>query len=187
MSEWNKKRLVMRRYDQSAKAYDTLYREEQEAKIRTAMNNLTLNRDSVILDAGCGTGLLFEHVAEKSKFIIGTDISRGILREAEKKAKHYQNVGLIRADADKMPFQNQTFDMVFAITLLQNTPNPQATLNEVKRVSKPDTIIVITGLRKVFTIEGLTNMLRHANLAVEVMKKDEHVREFICVCRKICQ
>ena len=67
MSEWNKKRRIMRRYDQSAKVYDAQYREEQEAKIRTAMNNLTLSRDSVILDAGCGTGLLFGHVAEKSK------------------------------------------------------------------------------------------------------------------------
>jgi len=185
MSKWNKKRRVMRRYDQSARVYDAQYREEQEAKIRTTMNNLTLNRDSVILDAGCGTGLLFEHVAEKSKFTIGTDVSRGVLKEAEKKAKHYMNVALVWADVDNMPFSNRTFDVVFAITLVQNTPNPSATLNEIIRVSKSSATIVVTGLRKAFTKEGFSKMLKQANLKVTIMKLDKQLREYVSICTKM--
>jgi len=185
MTLWNKKRRVMRHYDQSAKVYDTQYTEEQEAKIRVALDNLTLNQDSVILDAGCGTGLLFEHIAERTRFIVGTDISIGILNEAKKKAKTYKNVALIRADADNMPFPNQSFDAVFAITLLQNTPNPLATLNEIKWVSKSNATIIVTGLRKAFTKEEFAKMLQYANLKAAIVKLDEQMREHICICNKM--
>jgi ubiquinone/menaquinone biosynthesis C-methylase UbiE len=185
MSKWIKKLRVMRRYDQSAKVYDVQYREEQEAKMRTAMDNLTVNEDSLVLDAGCGTGLLFGHIAEKAKVVIGVDFSRGILEEAKRKAKKYENVALILADVDNMPFPFQTFDSVFAVTTIQNTPEPTVTINEIKRVSKPNSAIVVTGLRKVFTEEQFSEILKRANFKIEVMKPDEQMKEFIYVCTKI--
>ncbi len=184
MSEWSKKRRVMRRYDQSAKVYDAQYCEEQDAKIRTAMGNLTLNRDSIVLDAGCGTGLLFERVAEKIGFTVGIDASRGLLKEARKKAKLYEKVALVLADADNMPFANYTFDAVFAITLLQNMPCAVATLNEIKLVSKSEAKIVVSGLRKAFTEDEFSKMLKRADLKVAVLKLDEQLREYIAVCFK---
>jgi len=184
MSEWNKKRRVMRHYDRSAKVYDIQYCEEQEAKIRTAIDNLALSEYCVILDAGCGTGLLFAHVAEKSRFVVGTDISRGALKEAKKKAKISKNVALVLADIDNMPFLNQTFDVVFVITLLQNTPSPRTTLNEIKRVSKSSADIVVTGLRKTFTKEEFVKILRQVKLNVITVKLDEQMREYVCVCTK---
>jgi len=185
MSEWNKKRRVMRHYDQSAKVYDAQYLEEQEAKIWTAMDNLALNPDSLVLDAGCGTGLLFAHAAEKTRFVVGADISRGILKEAKRKAKPHENVALIQADAEKMPFSNSAFDVVFAITLLQNTPSPAGTLNEINRVSKSNATVVVTGLKKAFTKEKFSKMLRQANLEAAVVKLDEQGREYISVCTKV--
>lgn len=185
MSKWSKKRRVMRRYDQSAKVYDAQYREEQHAKIRTAMDNLNLNRDSIVLDAGCGTGLLFEHVAEKTKFTIGTDSSRGLLKEAKKKARGYKNIALVLADADNMPFANHAFDVVFAITLLQNMPNPVVTLKEIRRVSKSNGLIIVSGLRKAFTKNNFSEMLKRANLKVVVLRLDQQMREHVAVCFKM--
>jgi len=185
MSRWVKKLRVMRRYDQSAKVYDIQYREEQEAKIRTAMGNLTVNEDSIVLDAGCGTGLLFEYIAEKATAVIGVDISRGILKEAKRKAKKYENVALIAADLDNMPFPYQTFDTIFAVTTIQNTPDPAFTINEIGRVSKPNSNILITGLRKVFTEEQFSEILKRTNLKVSMVKPDEQMKEFICVCTQM--
>jgi len=177
----------MRRYDQSAKAYDTLYQEEQEAKIRTAMDNLTLNKGSIVLDAGCGTGSLFKHVARKTKFVVGTDISRGILKEAMKKARQHKKVALVLADVDNMPFSDSVFEIVFAITLLQNTPNPRATLYEIERLSQANATIVVTGLRKAFTEEGFSMMLKQANLNVAKVQIDRHMREYVAVCMRMCR
>jgi len=184
MSEWKKKRKVMRHYDQSAEVYDTQYFEEQEAKIGAAMNNLTLSRDSFILDVGCGTGLLFMHIAEKTKLVIGTDISKGLLEEAKKRAEAYKNVALIQADADNMPFSNKTFNAVFAITLLQNMPNPRTTLNEIKRVSKSNAKIVVTGLKKAFTQEDFVKLIEQAGLRVAILKLDKQMREYVSICTK---
>jgi len=185
MPMWDRKRQVMRHYDRTAKFYDTQYHEEQEAKIRAAIDNLTLNEDNIILDAGCGTGLLFAHIIDKSRFIVGTDISREVLREAMKKAKSYKKVALVLADADNMPFHNRPFNVVFAITLLQNTPSPRATLNEIKRLSKSNATIVVTGLRKAFAEEEFSKMLKQADLRITVRKLDKQMREYVCVCIKM--
>ena len=185
MSRRIRKLRVMHRYDQSAKVYEAQYREEQEAKIKTAMDNVTIDKDSRVLDAGCGTGLLFEHVAKKIKALIGTDISRRIIKEAKGKAKKYENIDVILADVDSLPFPHQTFDAVFSITTIQNTPNPTFTIKEIKRVSKPNSPIVITGLRKVFTKEQFSEMLRQTDLRVVVQKSDEQLKDHICICTQM--
>lgn len=185
MSGWAKKRRIMRRYDQSARVYDALYREEQVAKIRTAVDNLTMRKEDIVLDAGCGTGLLFKHMTPKTNFVVGTDISRGILKEAKKKAAGYNNAALILADADNMPFYGNTFEVVFAVTLLQNMPNPQVTLSEINRISKSNARIIVTWLRKAFTQKSFLKLLKRAWLKVEFLKLDEHGREYVCICSKL--
>lgn len=185
MPAWNHKRRVMRRYNQSAQAFDTQYREEQEAKIKVIMQTLSLKQDSVVLDAGCGTGLLFQHLAERTESITGIDISRGLLHNARKRAQLCCSTVLIQADADNLPFLNETFDAVFAITLLQNMPDPKATLAEFNRVSKLSALIVATGLRKQFSQEDFVKLLEQANLRVELLKLDEKNREYVCICSKM--
>jgi len=184
MSEWTKKRKVMRHYDQSAKVYDVQYLEEQEAKIRTAVDNLRLSEGSVILDAGCGTGLLFPQVAKRVKLFVGLDISAVIVKEAKKRVKEHANTALIRADVDYTPFPNQTFDVAFAVTLLQNTPKPNRTLKEMKRVTKQNATLVATGLKKAFSRKEFTRLLREAGLEIKVLKFDENLKEYIAICTK---
>jgi len=185
MAKWKKKRQTMRHYDQSAMVYDAQYYEEQEAKIKVALERLTLKEESLILDLGCGTGLLLPHVAGRAKLVVGIDISRNILKEAENRVKLHANATLVRADADYVPFQNDIFDAAFAITLLQNTPKPHLTLNEMKRVTKPDATIVATGLKKAFSQKTFTRLLMEAGLEIRVMTTNQHLNEYVAVCTKI--
>jgi ubiquinone/menaquinone biosynthesis C-methylase UbiE len=173
----------MRHYDYSAKVYDTQYSQEQNTKIKTVMDILPLKK-GIILDAGCGTGLLFPYIEEKTKQIVGMDISAGILRKAKEKAYQCLKLALFRADADHMPFPDNFFDVAFAITLLQNMPTPQKTLAEIKRVSKRDAFIIATGLKKAFSKEEFTSLLLEAGLKVLVMKVDNQQKEHIALCTK---
>ena len=184
MDIWDRKRRLMRRYDQSARAYDNQYRQEQEAKITAATDNMTVTSESVILDVGCGTGLLFSHIVKKAQLIVGTDISRALLSEAKKKAKTYGNIMLVQSDFDNLPFRDEDFDFIFAVTVVQNAPSPQVTLNEVRRVSKSNAKIVVTGLKKSFTEEEFVHTLEEANLRVESIRSDEDLKDYICLCRK---
>lgn len=184
MTEWKKKRQTMRHYNQSAKVYDIQYCEEQEAKIKTALTELNLTKENLILDAGCGTGLLFPRIAEKVKLVVGVDISARILKEAKKRMKEYSNTARVIADTDYMPFPNNIFDAVFAITLLQNIPKPHQTLNEMKRVTKQNAVIVVTGLKKAFSRKEFTQLLREGKLKIKVLKLDENRKEYIAICIK---
>ncbi len=185
MPAWKQKRRTMRRYNQSAHVYDTQYLEEQEAKTTTVKQNLKLKDNSVVLDLGCGTGLLIKNFAGKTKLYVGADISRELLKYARTKAKPFPNSTLILADADNLPFPDQTFDAVFAVTLLQNMPRPDATLAEIYRVSKTRASIIVTGLRKRFTQEEFASELQQANLEKVTLKLDEGNREYVCICHKM--
>ncbi len=176
------KRRTIRHYDQLARIYEAQYAEEQEAKILTALGNVKLGKNELILDVGCGTGLLFGHVAGSARFVVGVDLSSKILHEAHKRAKHLLNVIILRADADCMPFKNQIFDSAFAVTLLQNMPFPLRTIQEMKRVSKPRSRIIVTGLKKKFTKEGFTNLLFEAGLTASMLTLDSQLKELVAVC-----
>jgi ubiquinone/menaquinone biosynthesis C-methylase UbiE len=183
MNEWNKKRSVKRRYNLTAHIYDMQYAEEQTAKIEAAIEGVKIEKHSLVLDAGCGTGLLFGYVADKAKTTVGLDTSRKILLQAKKRAKNFQGLHLILADADKMPLNRNIFSHVFAITLIQNMPNPDKTLNEVRRVAKDDAIFVITGMKKAFTLEEFEKLLQDAGFSI-IALRDEGLKCYVSVCTK---
>jgi ubiquinone/menaquinone biosynthesis C-methylase UbiE len=184
MSEWNKKLRIMRRYDLTAHIYDMRYSEEQTAKIHAALESVSIKKHSIILDAGCGTGLLFNHIAEKAETIVGLDISRKILLQAKEHSRKFANVHLIWADADSLPFNDEVFSNVFAITLIQNMPNPAKTLKEVERVTRNDEIIVVTGLKRKFSLKGFVRLLRKTGLSM-IEIKNENLKCYVAICSKV--
>lgn len=183
MSEWDKKRGVMQRYDLTAHIYDVRYAEEQTAKIEAVMESINMEKEGLVLDVGCGTGLLFEYVSHKAEAIVGLDISRETLLQAKKRAKKFANVHLILADSNNVPLKEDVFSYVFALTLIQNTPNPFKTLNEIKRVSKENAVIIVTGLKKKFPIGAFKRLLHDAGLKV-ITLKNESLNCHVAVCTK---
>jgi ubiquinone/menaquinone biosynthesis C-methylase UbiE len=184
MSELSKKRNIMRRYDLTAQMYDMRYAEEQSAKIKTALDCLKMEKHSLVLDVGCGTGLLFNYVAGKAETVVGLDISRKSLLHAKNRSQKFASVNLIWADADNLPFNNEVFSHVFAITLIQNMPSPVKTLTEVKRVTKNDAVIVVTGLKKKFSSEDFLRLLRKTGLNI-IEVKNENLKCYVAICSKI--
>lgn len=97
--------------------------------------------EGVVLDDGCGTGLLFEHLAGRASSIdrlYGIDLSQGMLRFG---AKRFAEVGrpgaVVRGDACRLPFADATFDVVYARSMLHHLPDPRAGAREIARVLKP--------------------------------------------------
>lgn len=183
MNEWDKKRRIMRRYDLTAQIYDMRYADEQTAKIKAALKNVDIRQGSLVLDVGCGTGLLFDYVAEKAETLVGIDIARQILLQAKKRAKNLNNVNLIWADVDHMPLRENVFSHVFAFTLIQNTPNPVKSLEEIKRVAKENAAIVVTGLKKVFTLKKFSQIMQSVGLKINALE-DEGLKCYVAISAK---
>jgi ubiquinone/menaquinone biosynthesis C-methylase UbiE len=181
VNRWIQKRRVMRRYDATARSYDELYGEEQEAKYRKALEHVNAAADSAVLDVGCGTGLLFSRIAGVAQAVVGVDISRELLLRAKEHAVKLRNVYLVKADADHMPFQNGFFSVAFAFTVLQNMPKPKETLGELKRVTKSDGSIVVTGLKKAFSLTDFMCVFADAGLMVVSFVDDEALKCYVAV------
>ena len=62
-------------------------------------------------------------------------------------------------------------------------PNPVKTLNEIRRVAKENAVIVITGMKKAFTLEEFEELLRDAGFNI-VALKDEGLKCYVAVCTK---
>ena len=181
MSRWNHKRTVMRDYNTTAHLYDMRYAEEQEAKYKKTFEDLEIASHNVVLDVGCGTGLLFRHVAPKTEIFVGVDISRNLLTKAKSRAKQHTEVHIVQADADHLPFRTEAFSLVFAFTVLQNMPEPAKTLQEIKRASKKDAFIVVTGLKKVFSLVSFADLLEEVGLLVFSFRDAEPLKCYIAV------
>lgn len=91
-----------------------------------------------LLDLGCGTGFIMELAQPYFKEIIGIDITPKMLEIAEKKFKKkgYTNLHLQLESTDKLPFADNSFDMVTAYSFLHHLTTPVPTLKEVYRVLK---------------------------------------------------
>ncbi len=67
---------------------------------------------------------------------LGVDISEPMLARAVR-AEAGPQVGFLRADAQRLPFRDETFDAVMSIAMLQLIPKPSAALAEMARVLRP--------------------------------------------------
>ena len=70
MSGWKNKRTIMQRYDLTSEMYEERYAKEQEAKYLAALQNVSV-AGCAVLDAGCGSGLFFGHVAGEANLVLG--------------------------------------------------------------------------------------------------------------------
>lgn len=174
---------MMRRYDLTSQMYDQRYAEEQEAKYEAALEGLrnSVNVDSAVLDVGCGTGLFFNHVAAQANMVVGVDISRKLLLKAKEQAGALQNVSVLQADADYLPFRDAFFDAVFAFTVLQNMPKPSKTLSELKRVVKLGGRVAVTGLKKAFPLNKFMDVLEGSGLRVVSFVDNEDLKCYVAV------
>jgi len=119
-------------YSSIASGYDELYGDEQREKFAVISRHVKLK--PVVLDIGCGTGAVDFGVKT-----IGIDPSMGLLRK---------NKGLkVCGKAEALPFKDCSFGSVVSLTALHHADIDEA-LAEIKRVAKPDAVIVLTILKK---------------------------------------
>jgi len=185
---WEKKRKVIKEYKESAALYNARFSDEQTRKYEVALKSVSINQNHVVLDAGCGTGLLIEHIAKLARLIVGIDFSKRMVKLSKCKLRNSNNVELICADVDYLPFRDLIFDQVFAVTLLQNLPDPIRSLQEINKVIKTSGNLIITGLKKNFTRESFTKIMKKVGLeTVVLIDREEEIKDYIGIYKlKFC-
>ena len=97
-----------------------------------------------ILDVGCGDGVLLSFTEKKlnnySLELYGIDLSQKAISVAQKKIK---NGHFYKSTVYKLPFQENTFDVVISTDVIEHVSKPQKMLKEIKRITKENGNIII--------------------------------------------
>ncbi|MBV9216367.1 MAG: class I SAM-dependent methyltransferase [Acidobacteria bacterium] len=101
------------------------------ASVARYLRSLELNigMDSLVLDAGCGTGLVtlaFHDAGLRAKRITSLDLSFNSLavarEEFSQKRRYSRRTDIVQANVLKMPFADETFDLLLMCGVLEYTP-----------------------------------------------------------------
>ncbi|MCY3799819.1 MAG: class I SAM-dependent methyltransferase [Chloroflexi bacterium] len=146
------KRVVIALYDLYAARYDRVKQFDEQADLALIsmplMERIQSQADPLILDVATGTGRLPVIMARNAKFaghVIGLDASRRMLKLARKKVsaeRFEQFISLTRADAQDLPFSDDSFDVVTCLEALEFLPDQHAALVEMIRVLRPGGLLL---------------------------------------------
>lgn len=107
-----------------------------------------------VLDLGCGSGaftiFIARAVGERGK-VHALDIQPDMLKQLENKLskpdnRDIKNVKLVNSSAYELPFENDSLDLVYMVTVLQEIPDRNRALQEVRRVLRPGGFLAVTEL-----------------------------------------
>lgn len=172
-----KKRDIQESYDSlGGDLYDERYRDEQNAKYDAIFRVVSLNAYDVVLDDGCGTGLLLERVRACA---VGLDLSRKLITKARARLKKKWRTSLIQSDSEHLPFRCNIFSKIFAITVLQNLQDPMKAHKEIIRVASTSSEIIVTALKKTFSLNCFKQLISSSKLTLKFLIEDESLKDWI--------
>jgi len=83
------------------------------------------------LEVGCGRGIMQDIVADYT----GIDLSYVVGRNIHKQ--------FVSASATNLPFQNNSFDVIWTINVLEHIPEPEKVFFEIRRIVRPGGVAII--------------------------------------------
>ncbi len=101
------------------------------------VDELAVSASDVVLDLGCGTGMVTLPASKRAQFAVGIDMTSAMLHQLQKKQAN-SRPGLVRGDVRCLPFSNNSFSAVTTSFMLLHltTAEKQQVFREVWRVLK---------------------------------------------------
>ncbi|MBN1946551.1 MAG: class I SAM-dependent methyltransferase [Bradymonadales bacterium] len=121
-------------YDEFAEWYERERHEGYHALLDALEVDLVRPRAAGqdVLDVGCGTGLTLRHIAPIARRAVGVDISDGMLERARARG-----LDVFQASATELPFEDESFDLVYSFKVLPHVRELERALDELARVTRP--------------------------------------------------
>jgi ubiquinone/menaquinone biosynthesis C-methylase UbiE len=91
-----------------------------------------------VLEVGGGMGTDLSQFARNGAIVTDVDLSAGHLQIAQENFRLRGLTGrFVHHDAESLPFDDNTFDLVYSNGVIHHTPNTARTVSEIRRVLKP--------------------------------------------------
>lgn len=132
---------IITKYDRISLIYDLMETPVERFLFRKWRRAILSDLSGNVLEVGTGTGKNLEYYPKDCK-VTAIDISPKMLEHARKRAEGRDNISLMVMDAENLTFDDDSFDYVITTFVLCSIPDPVAALREMRRVCKPDGVVI---------------------------------------------
>jgi demethylmenaquinone methyltransferase/2-methoxy-6-polyprenyl-1,4-benzoquinol methylase len=133
-------------YKYLSKVYDRINPFIWNERMRDeAIDLLDIESEDRVLDVGCGTGFATEALVEHSESIYGIDQSIHQMEKAWTKLGKHDPIAFARGDAERLPYAEDSFDIVWSSGSIEYWPNPVDALAEFRRICTPGGQVLVVG------------------------------------------
>ena len=130
-------REIAQKYDRFARWYDWVEGLPEALGLNRLRYRMLQRASGTVLEVAIGTGKNFSYYRRGCR-IVAVDLSREMLNIARKRAaKLSMNVSFLLADAEALPFSDESFDTVVSSLSTCTFPDPVVALKEMARVCRP--------------------------------------------------
>jgi ubiquinone/menaquinone biosynthesis C-methylase UbiE len=121
-----------------AAIYDPMARGSEKAGMRDMRHGLLAEAGGSVLEIGAGTGANLEHYGGEVESLVFTEPEPAMLRRLQKKAREQAPLAkILRAPAEDLPFEDDSFDTVVSTLVLCGVEDQARSLREIRRVLRP--------------------------------------------------
>jgi SAM-dependent methyltransferase len=118
-------------------------------------------RGKRVLDVGCGAGTDLARFARGGASVVGVDLSASAIALARQNfAQQGLDGAFHEADGERLPFDADSFDLVFAHGVVQYTPGGRQLVEECRRVLKPGAEAVFQVYNRVSWLNALSKLMK---------------------------
>jgi len=128
-------------WDRNAGRYDRFMRKDRAAYEKMYELIRPIVKAKTVLELAAGTGMIAKNIVNAAAHIEATDASAEMIAEAtrgNRSAKLHFSV----QDMFRLPYANQSFNVVIVSNALHIVPQPEKALQEIKRVLKDDGVLI---------------------------------------------
>lgn len=117
--------------------YDRGFEATEEAGLREMRHELLAGARGRVLELGAGTGLNLQHYPEAIRSLTLVEPDPHMTKQLRQKLAPGE-AELVEAPAERLPFDDDSFDTVVVTLVLCTVPDQAGALAEIARVLKPD-------------------------------------------------
>jgi len=149
-----------------------LYSQPKLDFVQWVIDRLAWRGDERVLDVGAGPGTYFAALrrAIPRGLLVGADLSLGMLHEARRTDAADD---LLNLDVQDLPFADGSFDVALANHMLYHVPDVERALRELRRVLKPDGVL-LAATNSAYTMPELETLARRACTLLGYPRQELH-------------
>lgn len=161
------KSKVQEQFSKNAEKYVSSETHAKGTDLPAMVTWLDPSKDWILLDIATGGGHVSKTLSPHVGHVFATDLTSQMLATAQKHlSSSCQNIWYVVADAEQLPFLDDTFDAVACRIAAHHFPNPHLFVKEVARVLKPGGKFLL-----------IDNIAPEDNVLDQFMNKTEKLRD----------